>query len=90
MRKGAEELEEAAAGLEDSVDDLCGSPCQDVVDSAGYRVCAITWADGCGEAAPPTGFTASSAVWQLCERACAYYLHATGALAKRGREKGEL
>ena len=30
--------------------DVCGAPCQAIVDSAGYRVCAMTWAEGCGDA----------------------------------------
>ena len=54
--------------------DLCGTPCQEVVDTSGVeRVCSITWADGCGDAPPPPGFTAESTVAELCYRACAFY-----------------
>ena len=67
---------EAARAAADAVPDLCGSPCQEVVDGAGITVCEITWATGCGDGAPPpAGFGAASTVAELCPRACAFYLH---------------
>lgn len=71
MRTNAEQLAALQAGLRD-VPDLCGTPCQDVVDSGSVAMCEVTWADGCGDAAPPAGFSAASTVGQLCAHACAY------------------
>jgi len=76
MAANAAAVEAVAATGNDAVTDLCGTPCQDVVDSAGYSVCAITWADGCGEVPPPAGFTAQTLVAQLCHRACSFYVWA--------------
>jgi len=74
----------ALGGAEDAVADLCGTPCQNVIDGAGYTVCAITWADGCGELPPPQGFTAQSTVAELCRKACAFY--AWGRLQQQPRQ----
>lgn len=63
-----------AMGGSNAVPDLCGTPCQDAVDGSGYTVCAITWADGCGEIPPPAGFSAQSTVAELCGGACAFYV----------------
>jgi hypothetical protein len=53
---------------------LCGTPCQDLVDSAGTAVCASTWREGCGEEAPPpAGFSADASVAELCSLSCAWY-----------------
>ena len=61
-------------GTKNAVDDLCGTPCQEVVDTSGvWSVCAITWSDGCGEETPPDGFSAESTVASLCGHACAFY-----------------
>jgi hypothetical protein len=59
--------------LADAVPDVCGTPCRDVVDASGVGVCAVTWAQGCGDAPPPDGFAPSSTVGQMCARACAFY-----------------
>ena len=40
----------------------------------GAQVCAITWREGCADAAPPEGFTAESTVADLCRRSCIFYL----------------
>ena len=77
MSERAEELSSYAHGLTDQVGELCGTPCQDVVDTSGYTVCAITWSDGCGDAPPPEGFEASSTVAQMCAKSCAFYSFAT-------------
>jgi len=71
MRANAARLEAAQAGLED-IPDLCGSPCQGIVDSMSVSMCDVTWRDGCGDAAPPVGFNESSTVAELCAHACAY------------------
>ena len=73
MTMNAEAVEVALGGAEDAVADLCGTPCQKVIDGAGYTVCAIMWADGCGEIPPPQGFTAQSTVAELCRKTCAFY-----------------
>lgn len=73
MTANAQAVETALGGTSDAVADLCGTPCQDVVDGSGYTVCGITWEDGCGELPPPPGFTAQSTVAQLCARACGFY-----------------
>ena len=53
---------------------LCGTPCQDLVDSVGTAVCASTWREGCGEEAPPpAGFGADASVADLCSLSCAWY-----------------
>jgi len=53
---------------------LCGTPCQDLVDSVGTAVCASTWREGCGEEEPPpAGFGADASVAELCSLSCAWY-----------------
>lgn len=73
MAERAEELTNFSEKMSDALSDLCGTPCQDVVDAAGYTVCAITWADGCGDAPPPEGFDVSSTVAEMCAKSCAFY-----------------
>ena len=73
MERRAAELEELQSGLTNAAGELCGTPCQDVVDTSGFSVCGITWSDGCGDAAPPEGFTPESKVGELCAHACALY-----------------
>jgi len=60
-----------------------------VVDTAGYTVCAVTWAEGCGDAPAPEGFTAESTVGELCELACAFYLLQRGVIRVDNIEGGE-
>mmetsp|Transcript_16501 Transcript_16501/g.50247 ORF Transcript_16501/g.50247 Transcript_16501/m.50247 type:complete len:105 (+) Transcript_16501:1457-1771(+) len=81
LRKAVEDVEKQAAlltkaeeGLSDRAVELCGTPCRDVVDTSGYNVCAVTWREGCGDVAPPQGFSADSIVGELCELSCAFYL----------------
>jgi len=75
MEKHARLVEASAHAFEeDAVADLCGSSCQDVVDGSGISVCAISWADGCGEATPPNGFHSDTTVSELCSHACLAYL----------------
>ena len=73
MGERATALEEKSKDWVDAAGELCGTPCQDVVDTSGYRVCSITWADGCGDATPPDGFTPASTVAELCSKSCSFY-----------------
>ena len=44
-------------------DDLVPNPNPEpnqAVDSGSVSMCAVTWADGCGDAPPPAGFTAQA------------------------------
>ena len=84
MRTGAARLAEAAAGFVNAVDGVCGTPCQDVVDGSGVAVCAVTWAEGCGEAPPPASFSAESTVAELCQSSCAYHLVGATLVAEGG------
>jgi len=75
MERHAEMVDASAqASKEDAVADLCGTPCQEIVDGSGISVCAITWANGCGKAPPPGGFHSGTTVAELCSRACLAYL----------------
>lgn len=74
MATKADAVEAATAGDANAVGDVCGTPCQDVVDASGYAACAVTWAAGCGEVSPPPGFTPESTVAELCRRSCAVYV----------------
>jgi hypothetical protein len=74
MTAKAEAVEKATAGDVNAAGDVCGTPCQDVVDASGTAACAVTWATGCGEAPPPPGFTGESTVAELCRRSCAVYV----------------
>eukprot|EP00310_Coccolithus_braarudii_P020182 CAMPEP_0183347078 /NCGR_PEP_ID=MMETSP0164_2-20130417/12016_1 /TAXON_ID=221442 /ORGANISM="Coccolithus pelagicus ssp braarudi, Strain PLY182g" /LENGTH=93 /DNA_ID=CAMNT_0025518459 /DNA_START=33 /DNA_END=314 /DNA_ORIENTATION=+ len=74
MRAKADAVEAASAGFVNAVDDVCGTACQDVLDSSGVAACAFTWREGCGELPPPQGFTPSSSVAELCASSCAVYL----------------
>ena len=74
MEAKAEAVERATAGDVNAVADVCGTPCQDVVDASGTAACAVTWATGCGETPPPPGFTGESTVAELCRRSCAVYV----------------
>jgi tetratricopeptide (TPR) repeat protein len=75
MEAQAGRVEAFTTGATNAVADLCGTPCADVVDASGTNVCAISWADGCGaEVPPPSGFTATSTVAQLCRQSCAFYV----------------
>lgn len=74
MEERAAELETFQVGLSNQAGELCGTPCQDVVDTSGYAICDVTWAGGCGEETPPPeGFTPESTVAELCSHACAFY-----------------
>ena len=74
MRARADAIEAATEGVEDGAADVCGTPCRDVVDGSGIAVCAVTWAQGCGDVPAPDGFTAESTVAELCRRACAVFV----------------
>jgi len=91
VRRQAAALARVEAGLEDRAAEVCGTPCRDVVDTSGYAVCAVSWADGCGDAPPPDGFSAASRVADLCERTCAFYLLRSGAVVDEasGEASGE-
>jgi predicted Zn-dependent protease len=54
MRRGAKTLAEASAAFDDAAGDVCGTPCQEVVDTNTYKICSVTWAEGCGDAVPPS------------------------------------
>jgi len=58
---------------ENAVMELCGTPCQAVIDGSGINICGITWADGCGDVQPPPGFSATSTVAELCAQSCMVY-----------------
>jgi len=73
MEVKAAQVEAAAKAAPNAVADLCGTPCQDVVDGSGTAACAVTWAEGCGDAPPPSGFGAHSTVAELCSASCAFY-----------------
>lgn len=73
MRTTAAKVDSAAASLTNAHDDVCGTPCQDVVDGSGFVACALTWMEGCGDAPPPAGFHAKSTVADLCARSCVFY-----------------
>jgi len=72
MRANAKKLQVYQSTLTNAVDDICGTPCEQIVDSMSITMCDVTWEDGCGEAAPPTGFTPMSRVHELCALTCAY------------------
>ena len=77
-RVQAEALHAFTEGKTNTVDvvegQLCGTPCQDLVDSAGTAVCASTWREGCGEdEPPPAGFGPDASVAELCSLSCAWY-----------------
>lgn len=72
MAVNAERLAQSQARLANAVDDICGTPCQDVVDQGSISMCDLTWQDGCGDVPPPEGFAASATVAQLCAHTCAY------------------
>jgi len=72
MRANADALAAAQDGVRNGVADVCGTPCQEVVDGGSVAMCAVTWADGCGDAPPPDGFSAASTVDELCAHTCAY------------------
>ena len=44
-----------------------------VVDGAGTQACALTWAEGCGDAPPPDGRTADATVAELCAESCTFF-----------------
>jgi len=72
MRAHATTVESATADVQNAVADVCGTPCQEIVDSNGANaMCMISWADGCGDVPPPHGFSADSRVYELCGRSCA-------------------
>lgn len=73
VEKQAARLVKHEEGLLDRAGDLCGTPCREVVDTSGYTICAVTWMEGCGDAAAPEGFTPESTVAELCELSCAFY-----------------
>jgi len=75
MRSTAAKVEAYSVGMSNALTELCGTPCQDVIDASGISVCAISWADGCGDAPPPDGFSAQSTVAELCGLSCAFYLY---------------
>ena len=66
------------ATLANALPEVCGTPCQDVVDALSNAACKMSWADGCGEAPPPAGFSAASTIAELCAHACAFHLLQTG------------
>ena len=74
MRANSQAVEAASLSFVNAVADVCGAPCQAIVDSAGYRVCAMTWAEGCGDAPAPSGFEAGSRVADMCTLACRFYV----------------
>ena len=77
MREQNELVEALAADWTDAAaDGLCGTPCREVVDSGGFRVCMIKWEDGCPDDEPPAGFEKTSLVGDLCRRTCAFYHYA--------------
>mmetsp|Transcript_5507 Transcript_5507/g.18477 ORF Transcript_5507/g.18477 Transcript_5507/m.18477 type:complete len:690 (+) Transcript_5507:2-2071(+) len=73
MEQSAARLAAASDSLRDAVHSVCGTPCRDVVDASGTGVCAVTWAQGCGDTPPPDGFSADATVEALCPLACAAY-----------------
>jgi hypothetical protein len=75
MRSTAAKVEAYSVGMSNALTELCGTPCQDVIDASAISVCAISWADGCGDAPPPDGFSAQSTVAELCGLSCAFYLY---------------
>ena len=74
MAAQAAAVEALVAGDANAVADVCGTPCQDVVDASGYGVCAITWGQGCGDVPPPAGFGPENTVAELCRLSCAVYV----------------
>jgi len=81
MRSGSQKLAEASADFSNAVADVCGTPCQDIVDTNSYNICAVTWGDGCGDAPPPAGFDATSTVADLCRKSCAAFVLGASVLA---------
>jgi tetratricopeptide (TPR) repeat protein len=73
MQLNADQVERQRATA-DAVAEVCGTPCQDIIDGAGTAVCASSWFEGCGDAEPPSGFHGDSTVAEMCPRACAHYL----------------
>ena len=69
----AEQLRAYAEGMANAASELCGTPCQDVIDGSGTAVCSMTWGEGCGDEPPPSGFSAASTVAELCSLSCAYF-----------------
>ena len=75
MHADVQAIERLTAGVRNAVTDVCGTPCQDIIDGSGIGACAVTWGMGCGEDTPaPLGFGAQSIVAELCAAACAAYV----------------
>lgn len=67
----AQDLRRLQTSLTNAVADVCGTYCQELVDTHGILMCGVTWEQGCGDEPPPDGFNAGSTVAQLCAHACA-------------------
>ena len=60
MATRCEQLDARQATLSNAVETVCGTPCQQIVDVHSLSMCELTWADGCGDATPPDGFSATT------------------------------
>ena len=47
MEATAKTVEAYASRVQNAVDALCGTPCQDIVDASGVKSCAETWTERC-------------------------------------------
>ena len=74
MEATAKTVEAYASRVQNAVDALCGTPCQDIVDASGVKSCAETWTERCAAVQPPEGFDAQSTVAKLCSNSCAFFL----------------
>ena len=68
----------ALQGAADATD-LCGDSCEVSATRGAQAVeermrrrrnCRATWSQGCQNAPPPRGFTASSTLWEMCPHSC--------------------
>ena len=62
MEATAKTVEAYASRVQNAVDALCGTPCQDIVDASGVKSCAETWTERCAAVQLSEGFDAQSTV----------------------------
>jgi len=72
MSAQAAALASVQASTTNALPDICGTPCQDVVDYNSLAMCELTWEAGCGDAPPPSHFSKESTLQELCGYSCAY------------------
>ena len=71
MAASVASLNEVLSTTTNAVADVCGTPCQELVDTHSMSMCEVTWEQGCGDEPPPDGVSPQATVAQLCAHACA-------------------